>query len=237
MPSTPRPIPSGDTPRLALVTGANRGLGRAVSARLLDLGYDVAVAARNGTQARRAAAELGGRSFGLQIDVTEPADVDRAVDVLGRVDILINNAGVLLAEDTRPSVVPLDLVGRELAINAIGAWRMSQACLPGMLRRGWGRIVMVSSGTGSFSNGLFTGAPGYAVSKTALNAITLLLATETRDRGVLVNAVNPGLVRTRMRPDAARSPEAAADDVVWAATLPDTGPTGAFFRGCQLISW
>jgi NAD(P)-dependent dehydrogenase (short-subunit alcohol dehydrogenase family) len=109
--------------------------------------------------------------------------------------------------------------------------------MPAMLENGWGRVVMVSSGTASFATGVFGGAPGYSASKVALNAMTVMLAEHTRGSGVLVNAVNPGLVRTRMMPAALRSAEEAATVVVRAAMLPDDGPTGAFLRGEGELAW
>jgi NAD(P)-dependent dehydrogenase (short-subunit alcohol dehydrogenase family) len=133
--------------------------------------------------------------------------------------------------------VPLDVVDDTLAVNLIGSWRVAQAVVPGMMTRGWGRVVIVSSGTGAFSNGLHPGAPAYSVSKAALNGLALMLATQSRHTGVLVNAVNPGPTRTRMMPGAAQSPAEAAADVVWAACLPDDGPSGAFLRRRQRTPW
>lgn len=223
--------------RRALVTGANRGIGRAVCAVLHARGYRVIVTARRASDAEDAAEAVGPGARALALDVTDPDSVAAARVAAGPVDILVNNAGVLLDYGQTPSTVPLDLVESELAVNVFGTWRVSQAFIPGMVERGWGRVVMVSSGTGAFSNGLFPGAPGYALSKAGINALTVLLARETSGSGVLVNAVNPGLVRTRMRPEATRTPAEAAEDVVWAATLPDDGPTGGFFRSGQPIDW
>ncbi|MGW0520108.1 SDR family NAD(P)-dependent oxidoreductase [Crossiella sp. NPDC003009] len=211
------------------MTGANRGLGRAVADRMRLLGHHVVLGVRNPA----IAAETGA----VHLDITDPDCVRRAERQAGAVDVLINNAGVLLPEGQTPSAVPMDLVRRHLEVNTLGSWRVCQAFLPGMVRRGWGRIVMVSSGIGAFSNGLAPELSAYAVSKAALNALTVMLAAELAETGVLVNAVNPGLVRTRMRPDAPRSPEAAAAEVVWAATLPDGGPTGGFFRSGRRIDW
>jgi NAD(P)-dependent dehydrogenase (short-subunit alcohol dehydrogenase family) len=224
-------------PRVALVTGGNRGLGRAISAGLCAAGHQVVLAARDGAVARTAAAELGEQAIGVALDVTDEDSIRHVQWCIREVDVLVNNAGVLLDAGWGASTVPLALVQQELAVNTLGAWRVSQVFLPGMIGRGWGRIVMVSSGTGAFSNGLWPGAPGYSVSKAALNAVTVLLAREALESGVLVNAVNPGLVRTRMRPDADRSPEEAAADIVWAATLPDGGPTGSFLRSRRPIDW
>ncbi|GLY85119.1 SDR family NAD(P)-dependent oxidoreductase [Actinoallomurus iriomotensis] len=223
--------------RTALVTGAGRGLGAAVAAGLHALGHRVIVAARTEDDAHRVAGALGDGAVGVGLDVTASGAADSVRGRVGPVDILVNNAGLLLDAGTLPSTVPLELVERQLATNTLGAWRVCQAFLPAMLDRKWGRIVMVSSGTGMFSNGIFPGTPGYSVSKAALNALTVALAEETRERGVLVNAVNPGLVRTRMRPDAATSPEDAARHVVWAAVLPDGGPTGRIFRARRPVDW
>jgi NAD(P)-dependent dehydrogenase (short-subunit alcohol dehydrogenase family) len=223
--------------RTALVTGASRGLGTAICARLHELGLEVVVSARAEWDARRVAAALGEGARGVALDVAEQDSVVRARDRVGDVDVLVNNAGVLLDQGTCPSTVPLELIERQFAVNTLGAWRVSQAFLPAMVAQGWGRIVMVSSGTGAFSNGLFTGASGYSVSKVALNALTVLLAQETQGTGVLVNAVNPGLVRTRMSPHAEQAPEDVAIDIAWAATLPDDGPTGTFLRRRRAIDW
>ncbi|MFG1706556.1 SDR family NAD(P)-dependent oxidoreductase [Nonomuraea sp. M3C6] len=223
--------------RTALVTGANRGLGRAVCDALAALGHRVVVAGRHKGSVQRVAAELGGDALAVVLDVTDDESVRRCLEQVETVDILVNNAGVLLDGGTSPASVPLDLVERHFQVNTLGAWRVSQAYLPGMLKQGWGRIVMVSSGVGAFSNGLFAGAPAYSVSKAALNAVTVLLAEEARDCGVLVNAVNPGRVRTRMYPNAEQTPRDAAVDIAWAATLPDDGPTGAFLRSRRRIPW
>ncbi|MDG4820769.1 SDR family NAD(P)-dependent oxidoreductase [Asanoa sp. WMMD1127] len=224
-------------PRTALVTGGNRGLGEATCALLHKLGHRVVLTARRHADAAAAAAAIGADVRAVALDVTDPGSVRRAVADIGPVDILVNNAGVLLDAGGRPSDVPLDLVERTLAVNALGAWRVSQAAVPGMVERGWGRVVFVSSGTGVFSNGLFAGAPAYSVSKVVVNAVTVLLAAELAGTGVLVNAVNPGLVRTRMRPDAPRGPHEAAGDIVAAATLPDGGSHGALLRHGRPAAW
>ncbi|MGH3902015.1 MAG: SDR family NAD(P)-dependent oxidoreductase [Pseudonocardiaceae bacterium] len=224
-------------PRTALVTGANRGLGRAVAAALHAAGLRVVLAARDGEQASRAAGELGEGATAVRLDVTDAASVRSARAAAGFVDVLVNNAGVLLDAGSDPLSVPMKVVERAFAVNVLGSWRVSQEFMPAMLENGWGRVVMVSSGTASFATGVFGGTPGYSASKVALNAITVMLAEQTRGSGVLVNAVNPGRVRTRMMPAAQRSAEEAAVDVVRAAMLSDDGPTGAFLRGDGAIPW
>ncbi|WP_041833611.1 SDR family NAD(P)-dependent oxidoreductase [Actinoplanes sp. N902-109] len=223
--------------RTALVTGANRGIGEAVATALHEAGHRVVVTARDAAAAKEAADRIGAGVEAVALDVTEADGAARAHAAVGPVDILVNNAGVLLDQGRPASAVALDLVERTIDVNALGAWRVCQAFLPDMVRAGWGRVVMVSSGTGSFHNGLFGPAPAYSASKVLLNALTVLLADETAGTGVLVNAVNPGLVRTRMRPDAQRDPRTAAADIAWAATLPDDGPTGGFFSRRQPAGW
>lgn len=225
------PPSNGDAPtRTALITGATGGLGTATVAHFTEIGFRVIAAGRN----RSSLTELADR-FGPSVDtvVVDIADPDSVLDVAGQVgavDVLVNNAGVLLTSDTDPSTVDLKQVGEEFAVNTLGSWRMAQAVIPGMCHRGWGRVVNVSSGTASMHWGLRGGVPGYAVSKVALNAVTKLLASETRGTGVLVNALNPGRIKTPMMSEADRAPEDAAADIGWAATLPENGPTGKFFR-------
>jgi len=226
-----------DTARSALITGANRGLGREIARRLHELGLRVVVAARDGRSAREVADALGDGATGVELDVTAPESVRRARDLAGPVDVLVNNAGEMSDQGYDPLTVPIDVVHRHITVNALGALRVSQAFVPAMVERGWGRVVMVSSGTGSFHNGLFGGAPAYSLSKAALNGVTQLLATATTGTGVLVNAVNPGLVRTRMAPRAARTPRDAAADIVDAVQLPDDGPSGTFRRHGKQIEW
>jgi len=225
------------SPRTALVTGANRGIGLAVTGELARAGYLVYAACREPVAAHDMATRLCHDVRPVVMDVADPASVAAARAATGPVDILVSNAGVLLDADADPVSASLDLVRQTLEVNAIGAWRVAQAYLPGMVRAGWGRVVMISSGTASLSRGVHPGTPGYTVSKAALNALTVMLATAVGGTGVLVNAVNPGRVRTRMMPDATVSPKDVAGDVVWAATLPDDGPTGSFLRGRAVVPW
>jgi NAD(P)-dependent dehydrogenase (short-subunit alcohol dehydrogenase family) len=224
--------------RTALVTGAARGIGRAVAVQLCRRGFRVAASARSAEDAAELAAELGPAAIPLQLDVTSPSSVSHAAAAIGPVDVLISNAGVLLEDGSSdPLSASLATIEQTLTVNLLGAWRVAQAFVPGMMARGWGRVVFVSSGTGSFTAGIFGGSPGYSVSKTGLNALTQMLATHTAGSGVLVNAVNPGPTRTRMMPFAERSPNEAAGFVVAAALLPDGGPTGTLRRGEQEFGW
>ena len=153
------------------------------------------------------------------------------------VDTVFALPGVQLDWGAAPSSVGLDAVRHTLDVNLLGAWRMAQALLPGMVGRGWGRVVNVSSGAASFAYGPAAQCPAYSASKAALNALTVMLAKETEGTGVLVNSVNPGLIRTRMRPDAERTAEEAAVHVADAATLPGDGPSGAFLRSGGTMPW
>ncbi|MEV6399176.1 SDR family NAD(P)-dependent oxidoreductase [Streptomyces sp. NPDC051907] len=227
----------GTPPRTALVTGANRGIGLAVATLLHAHGHRVVLAARDEDGAHKAAAALGEDAVGVALDVADPDSVERGLREAGEVDVLVNNAGVQLDWGASPTGVDLELVRRTLEVNLLGSWRVSQAVVPAMVRRGWGRVVNVSSGTGSFAFGIAEMCPAYSVSKVSLNALTVMLAKETAGTGVLVNAINPGMVRTRMRPDAEQSAESAAEHIVRAATLPDDGPSGVFLRRDAVVDW
>lgn len=220
---------SAAEPRTALVTGASRGIGRAVAAELCRRGLHVVVTARNADAARAVAAAIGLSARAHALDITDPASISRARTGVGPVDVLVCNAGVLLDAGTDPLRVPLELVERTLRVNLLGSWRVAQAFIPAMVSRGWGRVVFISSGTtAEFGGRLFVGAPGYSISKGALNGLVTMLADQVAGSGVLVNAVNPGRVRTRMMPAAPLLPEQAAGFIADAATLPAGGPTGQF---------
>jgi len=215
--------------RTALITGANRGIGRAVAAELFRRNVRVVVTARDAEAARATATQIGPGVRSHELDVTDPVSIKAASKSIGPVDVLVCNAGVLLDAGTDPLSVPLDLVEQTLQVNLLGSWRVAQAFVPPMVGRGWGRVVFISSGTtAEFGGALFAGAPGYSISKSALNGLTTMLAAHTAGSGVLVNAVNPGRVRTRMMPTQQRLPEDAARFIADVATLPADGPTGQF---------
>ena len=154
---------------------------------------------------------------------------------LARVDVLVNNAGIDYDDDQTALAAGLDRVRRIFETNLFGPWAMAQAVGPGMRERRWGRIVNVSSGAGSLTS-MGRGTPGYSASKAALNALTRLLAAELAGQGILVNSVCPGWVATDMGGGGRPVSEGAAG-VVWAATLPDDGPTGGFFRDGRPLPW
>jgi NAD(P)-dependent dehydrogenase (short-subunit alcohol dehydrogenase family) len=226
---------------IALVTGANRGLGRETARQLLAAGHTVVIAARQDAAARDTASALGERAYPLQLDVTSTADIAAAAAELqerfGHLDVLVNNAAIHY--DTWQHALTADLaVVREAAeTNVYGPWQVVQGLLP-LLRAGSRqRIVNVSSGAGSLAEMTSGSTPAYSLTKAALNALTRMLAADLRGEGFLVNAVCPGWVATDMGGPAGRPVREGAAGIVWAATLPDGGPTGGFFRDGTAIDW
>ena len=234
-------VPRGNG--VALVTGANRGIGLELVRRLARSGYTVILGSRDLEKGEAAAAELRGQSFEVEVRAVDVADA-AGIEALGaslendpgRLDVLVNNAAIHY--DTWQTGVDADLhvVREALETNLLGAWRTAQACLPLLRRSPHGRLVNVSSGAGSIT-GMGGGTPAYSVSKAALNALTRILAAELRDDGVLVNAVCPGWVATDMGGAGGRPVEEGAASVMWAVELPDDGPTGGFFRDGRPVDW
>ena len=221
--------------RTALVTGANRGIGLAVGRQLLDRGLRVLIGARDLDKGRAAARTLGGDVTAVELDVADPAAIERCARAVGPIDVLVNNAGVHY--DTFQDALNADfrIVHEAFATNLFGAWHCARAWAPGMRDRGFGRIVNVSSESGSL-HGMGRGTPAYATSKAALNALTRVLAGELAGTGVLVNAVCPGWTATDMG-GGGRPIDDGAQGVVWAALLPENGPTGGFFRDGEPLPW
>jgi NAD(P)-dependent dehydrogenase (short-subunit alcohol dehydrogenase family) len=230
--------------KVAVVSGANRGIGLEVVRRLAEEGHTVVLGARAvaaGEEARAGLGALAERVRVMALDVADAASVAelarRVESELGGAHVLVNNAGVALDEHVPAAAADLDLVRRTLDVNLLGAYALTLALLPHMRRARWGRIVNVSSGMGQLAD-MGTGSPGYRLSKTGLSALTRMLASELRRDGILVNVACPGWVRTDLGgPGAPRTVEQGADTPVWLATLPDDGPTGGFFRDRKPIPW
>ncbi|HZR03451.1 MAG TPA: SDR family oxidoreductase [Burkholderiales bacterium] len=231
--------------RVAVVSGANRGIGFEIARQLGRLGLHVVLGARHASSGKQAEDSLRAEGLSAEwalLDVTDTDGVARlARDIQAqhrRCDVLVNNAGVLL--DPRGSSIltaDLDTFARTLETNFYGPLRLCQALVPLMRANRYGRVVNVSSGLGQLHE-MRDGTPAYRVSKTALNALTRMLASATHSHGILVNAMCPGWVRTDLGgPDATRSVEQGADTAVWLATLPDDGPTGGLFRDRTPIPW
>jgi len=219
---------------IVVVTGGNRGIGLEVCRQLGARGHEVILGSRDLAKGEQAAGELANvRAEAL--DVADPAGIGRLAQKLTRVDVVVNNAAILYDTWANGYDADLDEVHEALQTNLFGAWRMCEAFLPQLRASGHGRIVTVSSGAGSISE-MGAGTPAYSVSKAALNALTRILAAELRSDGILVNAVCPGWTATDMGGGGRPIPEGAAG-VVWAAELPDNGPTGGFFRDGRAIPW
>ena len=230
-----------DNGRVALVSGGNRGIGLEICRQLPERGITVILASRDLEQGQAAAAELPGGVTVRQLDVADQGSVDRLArsvdEEFGRLDILVNNAGIANDDGQRGVDADLERVKEAMEANLFGAWRLCEAMIPLMQRNGYGRIVNLSSGLASLED-MGGGSPGYRVSKTALNALTRILASELRGSGILVNTVCPGWVQTGMGGSGAPRPvEEGADTPVWAATLPNSGPTGGFFRNRRPVPW
>lgn len=230
--------------RVALVTGANRGVGQEICRQLAKIGVHVILGARDDSRGRAAAAEMVGDKLNVearQLDVDNAGSISDCMDWIrrdiGRLDILVNNAGIMEEEEDLDPESEVEVVRRTMRTNAYGPLLLSRLAIPIMKSRRYGRIVNLSSGMGSLSE-MGVGYIGYRISKAALNVITRVLALETQGMGILVNSVDPGWVQTAMGGrGASRNVYKGAETPVWLATLPDGGPTGGFFRDRKPIAW
>jgi NAD(P)-dependent dehydrogenase (short-subunit alcohol dehydrogenase family) len=236
---------------IALVTGANKGIGYEIAAGLGALGWSVGVGARD-EERREAAVEklraAGVDAFGVPLDVTDDASVAAATGLVeeraGRLDVLVNNAGVTGGMSQAPTTADLAAVRTAVETNVIGVIRVTNAMLPLLRRSASPRIVNMSSTVGSLTRqttpGAETGpiAVAYAPSKTFLNAVTVQYAKELRDTNILINAACPGYCATDLNGfRGVRTPEQGAAIAIRLATLPDDGPTGGFFDDAGVVPW
>jgi NAD(P)-dependent dehydrogenase (short-subunit alcohol dehydrogenase family) len=232
--------------QVALVTGANRGIGREVARQLAERGYEVLLSARDSKKAGEAASALAqssGRAVrAVTLDVADPESIAAAADRLqkdpGRLDVLVNNAGVGSDFGVSGTTPDFDAIQRALDTNFYGAYRLTIALLELLRASDHPRIVNVSSGMGGVAE-MGGWSPGYRVSKAALNAMTRILSTELMGEGFLVNSACPGFVNTDMGgPMGASKPvQEGAAGIVWLATLADDGPTGGFFRDGRPVAF
>lgn len=230
--------------KIALVTGSNKGIGLEIVKQLLDNGFITILTSRDpkkGQQVFESIQYAPGTLYHQQLDINDQASIDRlqefVINTFGKLDILINNAGIFLKEDKTTLETPLSVVMETFETNLFGAWRMCKTFVPLMKKQHFGRIINVSSGLGALE-GMTGSNPGYGISKTALNALTIKLADELKNTGILVNAVCPGWVKTDMGgKEAPRTVEKGAETIVWLAQLSDNGPTGRFFRDMRHISF
>jgi NAD(P)-dependent dehydrogenase (short-subunit alcohol dehydrogenase family) len=227
--------------RVALVSGGNRGIGLEVVRQLAALGWEVILGARDPKKGETARRSLGAPSVTVMpLDVADPEAAPRIAAAararFGRCDVLINNAAVHYDDWEAATRADFRIVREAFETNVFGAWRLAAALVPLMRAQRYGRIVNVSSQAGSLAS-MGAEAPAYATSKAALNALTRVLAAELRGTGILVNAVCPGWVATDMGGAGGRPIAEGAAGIVWAATLPDDGPTGGFFRDGVPLPW
>jgi NAD(P)-dependent dehydrogenase (short-subunit alcohol dehydrogenase family) len=226
--------------KVALVTGGNRGIGLETGRQLAALGFTVLLGTRDLAKGEAAARQLGGKVEAIALDVAAPdaaalaaAEIERR---FGRLDVLVNNAAIHYDPRARALKPDWTVIREAFETNVFGAWRIAAACAPLLSASGHGRLVNVSSEGGSLAS-MGAGAPAYSTTKATLNALTCILAAELRGAGVLVNAICPGWVATDMGGPGGRPVAQGAAGIVWAATLPDDGPTGGFFRDGQPLPW
>ncbi|HSR85373.1 MAG TPA: SDR family oxidoreductase [Streptosporangiaceae bacterium] len=236
---------------IALITGANKGIGYEIAAGLGALGWSVGVGARDETRRDGAVAKLraaGVDAFGVPLDVTDDASVAGAARLIdargGRLDVLVNNAGVTGGTPQEPTVVDLATVRTAVETNVMGVIRVTNAMLPLIRRSVSPRIVNMSSSVGSLTRQTTPGAEtgpisaAYAPSKTFLNAVTIQYAKDLRDTNILINAGCPGHTATDLNGFRGfRTPEQGARIAIRLATLPDGGPTGGFFEDAGVVPW
>lgn len=228
----------------AVVTGGNRGIGLEICRQLADRGIKVVLTARNSDRGHTAVDRLrenGGDVVFHPLDITDRRSIQTLFDYihreLGRLDILINNAGVYLDRHQRALTISPDLISRAIETDVCGTFAMCQSAIPLMQTQNYGRIVNLSSRTSRMDQMDNQGLT-YKISKASINVITVVLAQEVESENILINAVNPGWIQTDMGGNrATESPQEGAIGPVWLATLPDDGPRGCFFNGRTCQRW
>lgn len=227
--------------KVVFVTGGNRGIGFGLCSAFGEKGYQVVLAARKAEDGQQATESLKSKGHSITfvpLDINDEKSISKALlfveQEFGRLDILINNAGILVDRNGKPSKkILLDT----FETNAVGPYLMCEAAGELMKKSGGGRIVNVSSQAGQLEN-MHSEFPAYRISKAALNAVTKVFSTKYKPYGILVNSVCPGWVKTEMGgPGAQISVEEGVDTIVWAAELPADGPTGSFFHKRSKIAW
>ena len=229
--------------KTALITGANKGIGREVAQQLAGKGFHVFVGARNAKAGRKAAEEIanqGGKATFLEIDVADSDSVTAAAREFSKVadhlDVLVNNAGIIVDGDNVILEISDELIRTTLETNTLGALRVTRAFAPALRKSKAPRVINVSSGGGQLTGGADGWAPAYCISKTALNGVTSQLATALPK--FAVNSVCPGWVRTDMGGEnASRSVEEGADTIVWLGSEAPHELTGKFLRDRKEIPW
>ncbi|MBW4500143.1 MAG: SDR family oxidoreductase [Scytonema hyalinum WJT4-NPBG1] len=229
--------------KYALVTGGNKGIGFAICQGLLAAGFDVILAARSLDKAKAAAEKLHTNSKVrvVELDVADDQSIDQAIKHLSQeipqLDVLVNNAGIYPDEGVNILTISRELLNRTMNTNTFGPIRTSQAFLPLLEKAPQARIINVSSGYGQL-DGLSFDVPSYCLSKLSLNGATIMLAEALQAKGIAVNAIDPGWVKTDMGGTSApRSPEQGADTAIWLATEASPNLSGKLFRDRREISY
>jgi NAD(P)-dependent dehydrogenase (short-subunit alcohol dehydrogenase family) len=230
--------------RIAVVTGGNKGIGKEICRQLANKGVRVVLTARDENRGTAARAELekdGANVIFRQLDVTDSTSIAGLAGFVekefGRLDILVNNAAIRTDQGMMGENVSIKILREMMEANTYGPLMVCQALIPLLKKSGSGRIVNVSSGMASLAN-MSGGSPAYRITKTALNAVTGILADELKGSGITVNSVHPGWVRTDMGgKNAAKSIEEGADTPIWLALQPNGGPTGGFYLDREPMPW
>jgi NAD(P)-dependent dehydrogenase (short-subunit alcohol dehydrogenase family) len=229
--------------KIALVTGANKGIGYEIARQLAERGFHVFIGARNADAGKQAAASIqkaGGSAEFLEIDVSDRASVEQAAKVVAasadHLDVLVNNAGIMQDDDFVATVTDETML-RTLSTNTLGPLRVTQAFRPLLEKGRRASVINLSSALGQLSD-MEDVHPAYSISKTAVNAVTRQFAAALRRKGIAVNSVCPGWVKTDMGgPNAPRTVQQGADTVTWLATEAPRDLTGQFLRDRRMIPW
>lgn len=233
----------GDSP-VAFITGGNRGIGLEICRQLGRKGVRIVLGARDPIKGKNAESMLQKEGLSVifyPLDVTEPENIRRAAlfveNEFGRLDILINNAGILIDRTKNGTNVSADLLRKTLETNVYGPLLLCQAFVPLLKKSREGKIINLSSAQGSFSQ-MGSGQPAYRISKAGIDALTCILADELQESGIRVNAATPGWTRTDMAgSQASLSVEEGADTIVWLALHPEGGPSGQYFEKRKSRAW
>jgi len=235
--------------KVAIITGASRGLGYATSEALARMGYKVIMAMRNPDKAQEKINKLKMKDFDIvpmKLDTADEKSIDGFVNQfkreIGNLDVLVNNAGIFIDDedggDKDVFKTKASTIQKTFTTNTLGPFLLIQKLLPMMIGNGYGRIVNISSGMGQLSE-MNQGYAAYRISKTAINTVTKVFSQEVEGQGdILINSVCPGWVQTDMGgKSATRTIEQGIKGIVWAATLPKGGPNGSFFRDGEKLNW
>lgn len=230
--------------KIAAVTGGNRGIGFQICRDLAKKGFKAVLTARDPEKGNKSARNLQDEGLDVEfylLDVISTESIDKFTEFVlaefGQLHVLVNNAAILPDEISPALSVGLEEVRETIETNVYGVLRLSQKLIPTMIENNYGRIINLSSGMGQLSD-MGSGYLAYRVSKTALNAVTRVLAQETSGYDIQINAVDPGWVKTDMGgSNAPSTPEEGADTVVWLSTRPAGEPSGMFYKNRKIIDW